>query len=235
MNGYYGETSGDFEGDYEEEAFADHEYGQSYEGDYESDYEGDFEGDFGQGEGPFNEEEEIEMAAELLAVSEERELDQFLGKLIRRAGRAVGKLIRSPTGQALTGLLKQTAQQALPMVRQAVGAYLGGPTGGDTGSQPGNVAGEIFGLEVEGMSPEDQELQVAQRFVRLAGETASQAAQAPPTVPPQQAARAALVNAARQHAPGLLSSGAGASRAGSRGSQSGRWVRQGRKIILFGV
>jgi hypothetical protein len=236
VNGYHGETlGGDFESDYEDEAFADQEYGFQGEADYEGDYEGDFESDFGQGEGPFNEEEEIEMAAELLAVSGDQELDQFLGKLIRRASRAVGQIIRSPTGKAVVGLLKQTAQKALPLVHQAVGTYLGGPGGDDTGSQAGDVAGEIFGLEVEGMSPEDQELQVARRFVRLAGETASQAAQAPPTAPPHQVARAALVDAARQHAPGLLSSGTETSRAGSRRSQSGRWIRRGRNIILFGV
>ncbi len=238
MNGYHGETwGGDFESDYEDEAFADQEYGQSYEGDYE----GDFEGDFGQGEGLFNEEEEIELAAELLAVSGERELDKFLGKLIRRVGKAAGQIIRSPTGQALTGLLKQTAKQALPLAGRAVGTYFGGEKGGNIGSQVGDVAGQVFGLEVEGMSPEDQELQVARRFVRLAGDAANEVAQAPPSAPPQQAARAALVAAARQHAPGLLSGGTGAAAgthggmAGARRRQSGRWFRQGRNIILLGV
>lgn len=247
MNGYHGETFG-FESDYEEEAFADQEYGQSYEADYEGNYEGDFESDFGQGEGPFNEEEEIEMAAELLAVSGERELDQFLGKLIRRVGKAAGQIIRSPTGQALTGLLKQTAKQALPLAGRAVGTYFGGAAGGNVGSQVGDAAGQIFGLEVEGMSPEDQELQVARRFVRLAGDAANEVAQAPPSAPPQQAARAALVTAARQHAPGLLSGGAGVAAgarggmtdtrggmAGARRRQSGRWFRQGRNIILLGA
>ena len=236
MNGYYGETSGgDFESDYEDEAFADQEYGQSYEGDYE----GDFEGDFGQGEGPFNEEEEIEMAAELLAVSGEQELDQFLGKLVRRVGKAAGQIIRSPTGKALTGLLRQAAKKALPLAGRAVGTYFGGPAGGNIGSQVGNVAGQVFGLEVEGMSPEDQELQVARRFVRLAGDAANQIAQAPPSAPPQQAARAALAAAARQHAPGLLSGGAGAAAgggmAGAHRRRSGRWIRRGRTILLLGV
>ncbi len=240
MNGYHGETwGGDFESDYEDEAFADQEYGQSYEADYES--EGDFEGDFGQGEGPFNEEEEIEMAAELLAVSGEQELDQFLGNLIRRVGKTAGQIIQSPTGKALTGLLRQAAKKALPLAGKAVGTYFGGSAGGNIGSQVGNIAGQVFGLELEGMSPEDQELQVARRFIRLAGDAANQVTQAPPSAPPQQAARAALAAAARQHAPGLLSSGAGAS-AGARGGmasarrrQSGRWIRRGRNVILLGV
>jgi hypothetical protein len=230
---------GDFESDYEDEAFADQEYGQSYEA--EGDYEGDFEGYFGQGEGPFNEEEEIEMAAELLGVSGDQELDQFLGSLVRRVGKAAGQIIRSPTGKALTGLLKQAAKKALPLAGKAVGTYFGGAAGGNIGSQAGNLAGQVFGLEVEGMSPEDQELQMARRFVRLAGDAVNKAAQAPPSAPPQQAARAALAAAARQHAPGLLSGGAGATAgarggmAGTRRRQSGRWIRRGRKIILLGV
>lgn len=231
MNGYHGETlGGAFESDYESEMFADQEYGAEGEADYE--------GDLGQGEGPFNEEEEIELAAELLAVSEEQELDQFLGKLIRRVGQAAGQIIRSPTGKALTGLLKQTAKKALPLAGRAVGSYFGGAKGGDIGSQVGNVAGQVFGLELEGMSPEDQELQVARRFVRLAADAANEVAQAPPTAPPQQAARTALVAAARQHAPGLLKRGfgaapAGGGMAGARRRQSGRWIRRGRKIILL--
>jgi hypothetical protein len=243
VNGYHGETfGGNFESDYEDEVFADQEYGQSYEADYEGDYEGDFESDFGQGEGPFNEEEEIEMAAELLAVSGEQELDQFLGKLVRRVGKAAGQIIRSPTGKALTGLLRQAAKKALPLAGRAVGTYFGGAGGGNIGSQVGNIAGQVFGLEVEGMSPEDQELQVARRFVRLAGDAANQVAQAPSSAPPRQAARAALAAAARQHAPGLLSSGGGAAAntrggmaAGARRRQSGRWIRRGRNIILLSV
>ena len=42
-----------------------------------------------------SETDELEMAAELLAVTNEQELDQFLGDLIRKVGRTVG------TGRAL--------------------------------------------------------------------------------------------------------------------------------------
>lgn len=40
---------------------------------------------------PFTEAEEMEMAAELLEVTDEAELDQFLGNLIKKAGRLVGR------------------------------------------------------------------------------------------------------------------------------------------------
>jgi hypothetical protein len=53
------------------------------------------------GETVLTEAEEAELAGELLEVSNEAELDRFLGKLLSRAARAVGSAIRSPVGQAV--------------------------------------------------------------------------------------------------------------------------------------
>jgi hypothetical protein len=244
MNGLNEEIfESDYEGGFEGEA----EYSNMEAGDFESEgewgYQGEGEAGFGEGEGPFSEEQEIEMAAELLSLSQDQELDQFLGKLIRRAGQAAGKFIRSPTGKALGGLLRKAAKAALPIAGKAVGTFLGGPVGGAIGGKLATAGGQIFGLELEGMSGEDQELEVAQRFVRLAGNAAARAAQAPPGIPPQQAARTALAAAARQYAPGLLRNGGAVRGAGgvsgaraARGSRrSGRWLRRGNKIVLLGV
>ena len=60
----------------------------------------EFEFEFESG-GVFDESDELELAGQLLEIQDEAELDQFLGDLIRKAGRAVGKAVRSPTGQAL--------------------------------------------------------------------------------------------------------------------------------------
>lgn len=244
MNGLSEEI---FESDYEgEEEYADQEAGD-YESDTEWGYQGEEEGSFGDNEGPFSEEQEIEMAAELLSLSQDQELDQFLGNLIRRAGKAAGQLVRSPVGKALGGLLRQAAKKALPVVGKAVGSYFGGPAGGAIGSKLATAGGQIFGLEVEGMSGEDQEFQVARRFIRLAGEAANQAAQTPAAGSPQQAARKALAAAARKHAPGLLRNGNGngngaafggaasGTAAGAKRRRSGRWIRSGNKIVLLGV
>ncbi|HEX9669200.1 MAG TPA: hypothetical protein VGC93_06905 [Thermoanaerobaculia bacterium] len=234
-----------FESDYEygfegEAEYSDMEYSDMEAGDYEGEldmewgYEGEAKAGYGEGEGPFSEEQEIEMAAELLSLSEEAELDQFLGKLIRRAGKAAGRFIRSPTGKALGGLLRQAARKALPIAGRALGTFVGGPAGGAIGSKLAAAGGRLFGLELEGMSPEDQELQVARRFVRLAGDAATRAAQASAAVAPQQAARTALASAARVHAPGLLRRGGGRV-TGRRPGKTGRWMRRGNKIVLFGV
>ena len=160
------------------------------------------------GEAPFNETQEMALAAELLSVSNEHELEQFLGGLIKSAGRAVGSFVRSPVGQALGGVLKDAARQALPIVGGAIGSAVGGSSGGDIGRQLASTAGRVFGLELEGLSGEDQEFEVARRFVRFAGAAAGRAAVAPRSMPPRQAARAAAVGAARRFAPGLLRSGA---------------------------
>lgn len=199
--------------------------------------EGEAPGDVGA-ESPFDEVEEMELAAELLEVTDEAELDQFLGSLIKKVGRAAGKFVKSPLFRKLGGVLKGVARKALPILGGAAGGFFGGPVGAALGSKLASGAGKLFGLELEGMSQEDQEFEVARRFVRFAGAAANGAAVAPPTVDPQTAARSAVVAAARRHAPGLLRGGATPSprAVGVSGSgRGGRWIRRGRRIILFGV
>src|SRR5215210_4347207 len=83
MNGLSEEIfESDYEGGFEgEEEYADQEAGD-YESESEWGYQGEEETGFGDGEGPFSEQQEIELAAELLSVSQDQELDQFLGNLI---------------------------------------------------------------------------------------------------------------------------------------------------------
>jgi hypothetical protein len=195
---------------------------------YEFTEEGEFYGE-ADTEAPFDEVEEMELAAGLLEVTDEAELDQFLGNLIRRVGRTVGRVVKSPIGQALGGILKGAARQALPMAGRAIGTYFGGPAGGAIGGQVAQKAGQLFGLELEGMSAEDQEFEVARRFVRFAGSAAKNAAVSPST-DPRSAATSAATAAARRYAPGLLR-GKSPSTSGGKG-RSGRWIRRGRNIII---
>jgi uncharacterized protein (DUF697 family) len=193
--------------------------------------------------GVFNENEELELAAELLEISTEAELDRFLGDLISKAGQAVGQFVGSPTGQALGGLLKGAARKVLPMAGQAIGGYLGGSTGAQIGGRLASAASNLF--EGEGISGEDRELDAAKGFIRLAGDAVKNAAAAPPGVNPRQIATAALTQAAQIHAPGLIAtpsaaaSGAMGAPAGAEQragrSQSGRWIRRGSKIVLYGI
>ena len=173
--------------------------------------------------------EEMEAAADLLSASDDAELEQFLGKLFKKVSRKVRTAIRSPLGRQLIGTFKGLARKALPMAAGAAGMALGGPLGAQLAGRAVPFASQIFGLELESLSPEDQEFEAARRFVRLASDTFANAARAR-AGRPEQVVRSALVESARRHAPGLLRGGSGGG-----GTRSGRWVRRGNKIILFGV
>lgn len=204
---------------------------------------GELEYEAADDEMPLSDEEEMELAADLLNVSSEEELEQFLGKVFnkvrkaaRGAVRAGKRFFKSGVGRRLGGVLKGLAKKALPIAGTAIGGAFGGPAGAAIGGRLASVGGRLFGLELEGLSPEDQEFEVARRFVRLAASAANNAAKASQTPQsPQRIVRSAVVKAARQHAPGLLSADKAAG-AGSLGrARTGRWVRRGKTIVLLGV
>jgi hypothetical protein len=230
----YESPYGEFEDPYGEvDGYGEAEdpYGEMY-GEAESPY-GEYYGELGD-EGPFSEAEEMELAFELLGVGSEAEMDQFLGKIFSKIGRGIRNFARSSTGRALGGMLKGLAKKALPVVGGALGSLIPVPgVGTAVGTALGSAAGRMFGLELEGLSPEDQEFEVARRFVRLAGTAAANAAEASPAAPPQQVAQQAIAAAAQAHAPGLT---AVMRRPAHRGrGRSGRWIRRGRTIILLGA
>lgn len=184
------------------------------------------------GESPLNEAQEIELASEFLEASNEAELEQFLGNVFKTVGSTVGRFVRSDTGRALGGILKDAARQALPIVGGAVGQWISPRGGRAAGADIATQAGRLFGLELEGLSSEDREFEVARQFVRFASTAAKQATVAPPAVSPVAAARNAASAAARVYAPGLLSRLQG--RSTRLWPRSGRWVRRGRTIVLYG-
>jgi len=195
-----------------------------------------------EGEGEvFNEGELQEIASELLEVSNEQEFDHFLGDLIKKAGSAVGSFVKSPLGQQLGGMLKSAAGKLLPAAGAALGNALVPGIGGVVGGKLASMAGSAMGLELEGLSQEDREFEVAKQFVRLAADATKTAATSPAAATnPAAAARDGVAQAAQKFAPGLLSSqpsspGSLPSGAAGSGGASGRWVRRGRKIVLYGV
>lgn len=216
------------------------EYGNEFSGEFANEYPNEYGqemetyGEYSQ-EGPFSEAEEMELAAELLTVQNEDELEQFLGKLIKKAG----GFLKSGIGRQITGALKNVAKSALPMLGAAAGNFILPGVGGAIGGRLASAAGGMFGLELEGLSYEDQEFEIAKQVVRLGGAAASNAAQAPPNAPPMQAAQAALTSAAQQFAPGLLRPGTSPSnhqqRRKCRHTKTGRWVRRGQEIVLLGI
>ena len=220
--------------EYEDEYGADYEAEYDDESEYEDEYEYEYEYEHDM-ESVFDESEEMELASELLTVSDDEELEYFLGKLIKKAGRRVGKFVKSKAGRALGKVLKGVAKKALPVVGGALGTAIGGPAGGAIGSKLAGAAGKLFGLELEGLSPEDQEFEVARRVVRLAGNAAKKAAVAPPNANPVAVAKKAVVKAAKTHAPGLIKPIRPTIKPFMGSGRSGRWVRRGRRIVLMGV
>jgi hypothetical protein len=183
--------------------------------------------------------QEMELAAEFLDVANEEELEQFLGDLIGGIGSTLGKIVNSPIGKAVGGVLKDVAKTALPIAGGALGTFVGGPIGGMIGSNLASMAGSALGLELEGLSPEDREFEATRQFVRFAGQTVANALEAAPYADPEAVAHAAAVEAARVHAPGLMdiaSRHEGRHHSGHhQRHHEGHWVRHGHRIILYGV
>jgi hypothetical protein len=175
-------------------------------------------------ESPLGEVAETELAMELLEVGSEAELEQFLGNLFKRVGQSAGRFMNSSTGRALGGVLKNVAKKALPVAGGALGSIVPG-VGTAIGSTLGSMASRLFEVELETLGEEEAEFEAARRFVRFAGSAARNATAAPRTAPPQAVARAAVVSAARRHAPGLVRGTRYQAAPGPRGAARGAGAR----------
>lgn len=206
------------------EAYAD-EYSDELEfesdGDFEFEAEGEFEFEF----------DENELAAELLTVSSDEELEQFFGKLFKKVARGARNFAKSSVGKAIGGALKQAAKSALPSVGAALGSFIPIPgVGTAIGGMAGKALAKALELETAGMSGEDSEFEVAKGIVRMAASAAKTATRAPANANPKAVANHAIKNA-------LQVARAAGVRPGSAGRRpaTGRWVRRGRNIIILGA
>jgi hypothetical protein len=186
-------------------------------------------------ESPFSEAEEMILATELLGITNEAELEQFLGNLFKGIWRGVKKVgsVVGRVARPLGGILKGLAQKALPFLGGAVGSLIPIPgVGTAVGTALGSAVSKALEMELEGLGPEDREFEMARRFVRLAGTAAQQAALAQPDMDPLAAAEHQLPGMFQ----GMTSLGPSVTppMAGYP-STSGRWVRRGHTIILLGV
>ena len=175
------------------------------------------------------EDELLELAAELLEVRDEQELDRFLGNVFKK----VKQFANSTAGKAVGGMLKGVLKKALPIAGGVAGTFFGGPVGATIGSKLGSMAGNLFEMELEGLSQEDREFEAAKQFARFATEAVKNAASAPGGNP-VAIARQAIATAAQRYAPGLAN-GAPSSPAHQGGggrARTGRWRRIGPNRII---
>lgn len=135
------------------------------------------------------EADHTEAAVELLETAWRPNLPALLARLISRAAHAAGGTIDRAQEIELIKLMQRAARVALPTAQ---------PAAHDAATQ----AGRFFGIELEGLSPEDQEFESARRFIQLVEAAAAHAAAASRRAPPAVAAWQAAAHAARRFAPG---------------------------------
>lgn len=186
----------------------------------------------------FSEAEEIDLAAELLSVSSEEELDQFLGKFFKRigsglkkAGRFIGRRVLPVLGKGL----KTVAKAALPIAGKVLGSFIPIPgVGTAIGGAIGTAVSKALELEFSSLSGTEAELKMARRFIRMAATAAQRAALSSPDIDAEIVVNEAIVNAARTHLPRFRLRKS--ERSGMPGTaRQGRWIRRGRQIAVLGA
>jgi hypothetical protein len=223
----------------EMESFEGEHYGWGGEAEWSGEAEWGGEAEWSGEADVLSEAELMEFAQQLLGVSNEAELDNFLGDLLKGALNGlvgtVGKILPPQVANQVGGFLKGAAKAALPLAGQAVGTFFGGPLGGQIGRGAAAAAGNILGLEAE-LNAEDHEFEGAKKFVEMAADAVKTAATAPPGIDPSMVAGTAVTAAAEKHAPGLLESAARSPRQHGHHhhghGDSGRWVRRGRNVVI---
>jgi hypothetical protein len=163
-------------------------------------YSGEMAGEtsqFMELESPFSEAEEMELAAELLMVSSEAEMERFLGNFFKKAWKGI-KSVGAKVLPVVGGVLKTVAKTALPIAATAAGTFFGGPLGGAIGGKLGSLVSQALEAETAGMDAMDRDLEKCRRFVRMAGTAARTAALATPGTDPAKIARNALAASAER-------------------------------------
>jgi hypothetical protein len=205
----------------------------------------------GEAQEVLGEQEELELAMELLHVRNDQELEQFLGDMFRSVGRglkAVGSFTAKNVLPVLGPALKQIAKTALPLAGGALGSLIPIPgVGTALGTALGGVVANALEMEVAGLNRDAADVERARRFVRLAASAIRDASAALGSGSPDSIARTALINATVRHLPAAANAVTAAlprgdevsaslvAGAASAADQSGTWRRHGRHIIVEGL
>lgn len=199
------------------------------------------------GTGELTETQEMELAAQFLEIASEAELEEFLGDLFQRAKAVAGDAYSAASRAYKSDLvqkqvlptLKTVGRTVIPLAVSTGVNYLAPGHGAEAGRAAKQLTDYWLREELEGLSGEDREFELARSYVRFAMDALQRALDAPPRVPGPVAAQIAVTEAAREHAPGLVPVvpqlvNGGAARGAANGAEpsSGRWVRQGSSIAI---
>ncbi|MDO7847528.1 hypothetical protein Q5H92_14255 [Hymenobacter sp. M29] len=165
-------------------------------------------------------------------------LPQLAGQYGGQAGAALG----GRAGAALGGRLGPLGARAGQWAGRKAGGYAGSAAGNWVGTQAGNLladnAKKVFGLELEALSPENQELEIARAYVRFARDVARRSHRAlrrNPRLRPGALGRQVLTASAPYYAPGLLDGGLQLS-GPARRARCGQWERGADgTVVLYGL
>jgi hypothetical protein len=146
--------------------------------------------------------QDIEQASRLLDATNATELDAFLRGLIDDVVRRSGATLSADGARAVLAVVKKTARQTLPTLATVFGADM--KSSPWRGKSPVATAARVYGLELEGLSAEERDFEIARQLIRFAQAATSRAANPPTALPAAAAVRAAVNSAAREFAPGLL-------------------------------
>ncbi|WML91885.1 hypothetical protein RCF98_05980 [Thiothrix lacustris] len=159
------------------------------------------------------------LASEMLELESEAEMEQFLGGLIRRAAkRAV------PLAKQAGRFLYKTAQPHLKQAWKGIGNDLVNKGSDAARGWVDQSASRLFG-EMPSAAKNRAALNVARKVVQAAQTTGKQMARLPPSSPPA-AVKTIVTKACQQYFPPMERGVSG---------KRGTWVRQGNKVILFGL
>ena len=188
--------------------------------------------------GELTEAQELALASEVLELSSEEELEQFLGDLWDATKAAASSAYNSDVVQAAIPGLKAVGTAVLPKAAGWLADRYAPGTGGIASAGVQAAVDQWLKEELEGLSGEDREFEVARRYVRFVDDALRRAAQVPDRVPPPVAAQVVLRDAAREHVPGVvpflvrLRNDEASGGHGVEAAASGSWTRQGSSIVL---
>ncbi|MGY3090369.1 hypothetical protein ACVWYF_003424 [Hymenobacter sp. UYAg731] len=165
-----------------------------------------------------------------------------LPQLASQYGGQAGAALGSRAGGALGSRLGPAGARAGQWAGGKAGGYAGSAAGNWAGTQAGNWladnAQKVFGLELEALSPESQELEIARSFVRFATDVtrrANRALRQNPGLSLGALGRQVLSASAPYHAPGLLNGAMQQLSGPARRARSGTWERRGSTLVLYDI
>jgi hypothetical protein len=148
------------------------------------------------GQSPFTEAEEMGLAVELLEVTSEAELEQFIGNLLEKAWRGI-KPVTSGIIRPLAGVFKTVVKTALPFTATVTDTYFG-PAGGAIAGKLASLVSQALEAETAATAVGDRDLEKCRQIVQMAGKAAHAAASAPAGTSPITVAQKVLAASAQE-------------------------------------